>query len=351
MNKLLFLLLVLLSPILFLQSTCAPTNSPNTDDPTVLEDITPIKGKTDCIDPAKITSKGCPENYDPVCGCDEKTYPNACEAANKGVLKWEEGVCAKDCIIEKNIKDKPCNKTYQPVCGCDGKTYNNQCLAQNAGLVHWTVGKCADDGCIDKSKISKRPCPDVYDPVCGCDGVTYTSKCNAEIRGVTSWTKGKCADSSKPERCIDPTKISMRPCPDVVDPVCGCDGKTYANSCMAKISGLTSFTKGACAEVDTDCIDTRNLKPRGCPEEYIPVCGCDGKDYPSPCEAENAGVKKWKRGKCVKTGCIDESKIKRDVPCTDIYAPVCGCNNQTYNNKCLAAISGVTSWTNGPCPK
>lgn len=51
----------------------------------------------DCVDPDLIDPDAfCTEEYAPVCGCDETTYPNSCYAEKNGVLNYDIGPCATD---------------------------------------------------------------------------------------------------------------------------------------------------------------------------------------------------------------------------------------------------------------
>jgi hypothetical protein len=160
--------------------------------------------------------------------------------------------------------DGPNCTLNDPRCGCDGVTYPNECAILNAGVRTAVEGV----GCFMPTQEHEGGAPSVTG--CGPGGA-----CPPGTACCTYW--GLCMRTDCPTCC--------RPAPPGTRFPCSSDGDCRSNEFCGGVIGCSAL--GGCRSPDV-----------GCSGVLDPVCGCDGHTYANACWAGNAGVRVASPGPC-----------------------------------------------------
>ncbi len=244
----------------------------------------------------------------------------------------EEGIGVSECKSQGESIPVIANP---PEC-CEGLDLIKPLSSGLVGISGYCTSKCGDDYCDDSIESTyncSADCERDYscwsDRDCESNEFCYLDNCLAET--------GNCLE--KPEVCIE-----------LYAPVCGCDGKTYSNSCFMQGAGVSLDYSGKCEE-EPLCVD--KCGNGVCDEIVCQGTGCPCSETPTSCPEDCAS------GKCIGEG-EKGSLFNEEECCYGLYAIS---NSFMENGVCIAPNDGsfvcsncgnerCESWENScNCPK
>ncbi len=245
----------------------------------------------------------CPGDCPGVCGCDGVDYCNECGANALGVNVASFGPCTAmvcgDRVCPPGTNCCPlCFGELDCVPGPPGLCPDVFCPAEcrvneECGPFEYCAFAPLECGpSREPGRCEPRPdfCEDDCPGACGCDGTIYCSECHARRAGVNVTGDERCgpppcgpaglvcADGEYCDLGAECGAAGRHRCRGVpvtcsgsLDPVCGCDGVTYGNACLARQAGATVATTGECPlpEIFASCLEVLRARPGAASGPYL----------------------------------------------------------------------------------
>ncbi len=214
-----------------------------------------------CVSMSGCSCEGtdCEELYESVEACEEATRECGSDA---GLCSAQdavgEGSCAQ--LLGYKFDGDACRSVGGCECeGADcGEMYRSRERCERAtGDCNRECGDPEAPVCDEYESIEPRECPEgtVYtvnecEPMCvdpeTCRPPDDSAECGPDNGcGADQWCdypNNSCGGDGPGECTPQPSG-----CPGVYSPVCGCDGSTYGNECMAQASGVDIAHEGECS--------------------------------------------------------------------------------------------------------
>lgn len=203
-------------------------------------------------------------------------------------------------------------------------------------------------------------CPAVWNPVCGCDDQTYSNTCYAHASGVNVSYVGVCLASAPP--VADAGEDQVVTVGDTVT-LDGSGSTDPEDDALSYSWSITSRPFGSVAILS----DASMINPGFVPDRegsyIISLIVNDGTSdsaadsvtitvEPGPPRSCSNSADCLAGEYCEKTegSCgVTGSCTLMLTACPAVWAPVCGCDDQTYGNACEAAASSVNVSYTGEC--